>query len=263
MEREDGRGERGRALTAIPLLALLLLALAAAPALAAERTVAVEASATLKVPNDSASVGLSVNLERRTRGAALQAVSAKLRRVIAAVHGIPGVGDGDVRTGRISVRKTFHGRVPTYRAGEGIGVTLHQPDNAGELVSAAITAGATGVSGPNYFVGDTEAASTQALTAAFEKAKARASALAAAAGATLGPTLTIDEGGAEFSPLPEGKTVAAPTCGVAGAPAGAPVGTPAKRAKGAGTSACTGAPPPSKPGTSTVSATVRVVFALL
>lgn len=244
------------------LAAFLLLTLFAAPALAAERTVAVEASATLKVPNDSASVGLSVGLERRTRAAALQAVSAKLRRVIAAVHGIPGVGDGDVRTGRISVRKTFHGKVATYRAGEGIGVTLHQPENAGELVSAAIAAGATGVSGPNYFVGDTEAASTQALTAAFEKAKARASALAAAAGATLGQTLTIDEGGgAEFAPTPEGKAVAAP-CGVAGVPAGGAVGTPAKRAEGAGTSACTGAPPPSKPGTSTVSATVRVVFAL-
>lgn len=252
---------RGKAIGALVALALGLAALLAPAAIAAERTVTVEASATLKVPNDSASVGLSVSLERSSRGAALQAVSAKLRRVIAAVHGISGVGDGDVRTGRISVRKTFHGKAPSYQASEGIGVTLHQPENAGELVSAAIAAGATGVSGPNYFVGDTEAAATQALTAAFEKAKLRATALASAAAATLGQALTIDEGGgAEFAPTQEGKAVAAPTCGVAGAPAGAPVETPAKRAA---TSACTGAPPPSKPGASTVSATVRVVFALL
>jgi len=252
---------RGKAIGALVALALCLAALLAPAAIAAERTVSVEASATLKVPNDSASVGLSVSLERSSRGAALQAVSAKLRRVIAAVQGISGVGDGDVRTGRISVRKSFHGKAPSYRASEGIGVTLHQPENAGELVSAAIAAGATGVSGPNYFVGDTEAAATQALTAAFEKAKLRATALASAAGATLGQALTIDEGGgAEFAPTQEGKTVAAPTCGVAGAPAIAPVETPATRAAA---SACTGAPPPSKPGTSTVSATVRVVFALL
>jgi hypothetical protein len=245
----------GRRLT-IALAALLVLsATVPAAALAAERTVAVEASATLKVPNDSASVGLSVSLVRGTRGAALQAVSAKLRRVIAAAQTVPGVGDGDIRTGRISIRKSNQGPKSYYRAGEGIGVTLHQPEKAGELVSAAIAAGATGVSGPSYFVGDTEAASTSALTAAFEKAKLRATALATAAGATLGQTLSIDEGGgAEFAP--EVKTVAAPVCG-----AGGPVAAPTKRA-GAKTSACAGAPPPSKPGTSTVSATVRVVFAL-
>lgn len=245
----------GRRLT-IALAALTVLCAVALPgtAGAAERTVAVEASATLKVPNDSASVGLSVSLVRDSRGAALQAVSAKLRRVIGAAQAIAGVGDGDIRTGRVSVRRIDQGPRPRYRAGEGIGVTLHQPENAGELISAAIAAGATGVRGPSYFVGDTEAASTKALTAAFEKAKVRATALAAAAGATLGQTLSIDEGGgAEFAP--EGKSVAAP-CGVAGAPAAAPTD------KGAGASACTGAPPPSKPGTSTVSATVRVVFAL-
>jgi uncharacterized protein YggE len=242
----------GRAIGAVALVFAALCFPAAA--IAAERTVAVEASATLKVPNDSASVGLSVSLVRGSRGAALQAVSAKLRRVIAAAQAIAGVGDGDIRTGRVSVRRSSQGSKPHYRASEGIGVTLHQPENAGELLSAAIAAGATGVSGPNYFVGDTEAASTKALTAAFEKAKVRATALATAAGATLGQTLSIDEGGgAEFAP--EGKSVAAP-CGVAGAPATAPT------SKGAGASACTGAPPPSKPGTSTVSATVRVVFAL-
>lgn len=236
------------------LLALLAALALPASAGAAERTVAVEASATLKVPNDSASVGLSVSLERRSRGAALRAVSAKLRAVIAAAQAVPGVGDGDVHTGRISVRRSFQGQRPVYRASEGAGVTLHQPDRAGELVAAAIQAGATGVSGPTYFVGDTEAAAGSVLTAAFEKAKARAATLAKAAGAALGPALTIDEGGgAEFPPIPEAK--AAPVSGCGSAPAAAPV-------KRASASACVGAPPPTKPGASSVSATVRVVFAL-
>lgn len=242
--------------TIAPLLALVALCLAAlAPATAAaatERTVTVEASATLKVPNDSASVGLSVSLERGSRAAALQAVSAKLRRVIATVQGIPGVGDGDVRTGRISVRKSFRGERPTYRASEGIGVTLHQPDKAGELVAAAIGAGATGIRGPSFFVGDTEAAATSALTAAFEKARGRATALAKAAGATLGQALSIDEGGgAEFAPAPQAKSVGATDCAIAPAPA-----------RRVSAEACAGPPPPTKPGVSTVSATVRVVFAL-
>ncbi len=243
--------------TRIPIvLALLALAvLAPATAGAAERTVSVTAEATLKVPNDSAGLGFSVSKERRSRAAALRAVSGKLRSVIAAVQTIPGVGAGDVTTGRISVRKTFRGTRPVYRAAEGIGVTLHQPDKAGELVSAAIAAGATGVSGPNFFVGDSEAAFTDALAAAFDKAKLRATALATRAGATLGAALAIDEGeGPELTPQFDS---APKSTGVAGC-AAPTAPTAVKRA-----SPRCAAPPPTKPGTSTVTATVHVVFALL
>jgi uncharacterized protein YggE len=233
------------------LIALLALALLApATAAAVERTVSVTANATLKVPNDSASLGFSVSRERRTRGAALRAVSNGLRGVIAAVQGIPGVGPGDVTTGRISVRKTLRGKRVVYRSAEGIGVTLHQPEQAGDLVAAAIGAGATGVSGPSFFVGDTEAAFTNALAAAFDKAKARAIALATRAGGTLGPAIAIDEGsGPELTPEFDGKSVPASSCGTS-----APVKSARPR--------CTTAPPPTKPGTSTVTATVHVVFAL-
>jgi uncharacterized protein YggE len=245
-------GSRARISIVLALLALALLAPAAAGA--AERTVSVTAEATLQVPNDSASLGFSVSKERRSRAAALRAVSGKLRGVIAAVQTIPGVGAGDVTTGRISVRKSFRGERPVYRAGEGIGVTLHQPDKAGELVSAAIAAGATGVSGPNFFVGDSETAFTDALAAAFDKAKLRATALATRAGASLGAALAIDEGeGPELTPQFDSapKSTGASGCAAPTAP------TAIKRA-----SRCTAAPPPTKPGTSTVTATVHVVFAL-
>jgi uncharacterized protein YggE len=246
-----------RSRISIPLVLLMLALLAPAGAAAAiERTVSVTASATLKVPNDSASLGFSVSRERRSRGGALRAVASGLRGVIAAAQGTPGVGPGDVTTGRISVRKSFRGEKPVYRASEGIGVTLHQPDKAGELVSAAIAAGATGVSGPSFFVGDSEAAFTAALSAAFDKAKTRASALAARAGGTLGAALTIDEGeGPELTPQFDAKSAPTSACGTVEA---SPGDTAVKRVR----SRCTGAPPPVKPGTSTVTATVHVVFAL-
>lgn len=242
---------RARISILVAVFALALIVPASAAAL--ERTVSVTANATLKVPNDSASLGFSVSRERRSRGAALRAVSAGLRGVIAAVQGVPGVGVGDVTTGRISVRKSFRGERVVYRASEGIGVTLHQPDKAGELVTAAIGAGATGISGPNFFVGDTEAAFAEALGAAFDKAKVRAAALASRAGATLGPALTIDEGdGAELTPQFSGKAAPTEDCATS-------VSAPAtKRAS----PRCATAPPPTKPGTSTVTATVHVVFAL-
>jgi uncharacterized protein len=223
-----------RSLTVLAFLILALLLLPAA-ALGAERTVSVHGTATLKVPNDTASLGFSVSKERKTRKAALQAVAVQLRSVIATVQKTPGIGSGDISTGEISVRKTSKGKLTLYRAAEGIGVILHEPSRAGELVSAAIAAGATGTRGPNFFPGNPEQAFNNALIAAFNQAKAKATALATSAGATLGQVLSIEEG-TEVSEM-------------------APVS-----AEGKGTTAAPS--PPVKPGNSTVTATVRVVFAL-
>jgi len=231
------------------LLALLLPASSAGAAI--ERTVSVDASATLEVPNDSARIGLSVTAKRNSRGTALRVVSSRLRNVIVALQRIPGVGEGDVGTGRISVRKTFRGKHTLYRVSEGIRVTLHEPEHAGELISAAIGTGATGVRGPAYFIGDTEAAYANALTAAFDKAKLKAEALATQAGAGLGPVLSIQEGGnAEVVQDDSYKSASSPQC------ASVPVSGSRKRRR----ADC--AAPPTKPGNSTVTATVGVVFSL-
>jgi uncharacterized protein YggE len=239
-----------RTILAFAVLTLALLAPAGAAA-AAERTVSVTARATIQVPNDSAGLGFSVSAERRTRAAALRVVSAHLRSVIATVQNTPGVGAGDVTTGNISVRKSLRGKRPVYRASEGISVILHEPDRAGELVSAAIAAGATGVRGPRFFVGDTEAAYRRALAAAFDNARAKAATLAAQAGAALGPAISIEEGGpAEIFPTDLKAPSPSSSCGAA---------TVSARRAGSG---CGAAPPPTKPGTASVTATVGVVFAL-
>jgi uncharacterized protein YggE len=223
-------------------LAVLVAACALLPAAAGAatgRTVAVTASATVKVPNDTARIGFGVKREKKTRGAALQATAASLRKVIAAAQAFPGVGEGDIRTGRIDVRPVQKGKVTVYRATEGIQVTLHEPSKSGELISAGIAAGATGVSGPSFSVGNEEAAFAKALAAAFGKAKERATVLATQAGAGLGAALTIEEGeGAEF--------IGPRTFDTAASKGGAP----------------SEPTPPTKPGTSQVKATVHVVFEL-
>jgi len=215
-----------------PLCALLLLVPGAAAA--QERTVSVKGTATQEVPNDTAALRFSVSKERSSRAAALHIASTRLAAVIAAVQKVPGVGAGDVTTGQVSVRKVTRDERVVFRAGEGIAVILHQPDRAGEMVNAAVAAGATGTGGPRFFPGDPEAAYDNTLLVAFDLAKARASALAARAGATLGPAISIEEGSEVVPNQPAGagaKGVAAPV-------------------------------PPTKPGGSTVTATVRVVFAL-
>jgi uncharacterized protein len=218
----------------ISLLALLALLALATPSLAQERTVVVKGSATQEVPNDTASLRFSVTKERKSRAVALRVVAIRLREVLSAVQAFPGVGPGDVSTGEISIRKIFRKEKPVYRASEGVTVILHQPERAGEMISAAVAAGATGTSGPNFFPGDPELAYTNTLIAAFDQAKAKATALAARAGATLGPAISIEEGS---EVVPNQPTRAAKP----------EVAEPA---------------PPVKPGASTVTATVRVVFAL-
>ncbi len=163
--------------------------------------------------------------------------------MIAVAKAFPGVGEGDVKTGRINVRPIHKGNVTVYRATEGISVTLHEPSKAGELLGKGLAAGATGVSGPTFKVGNQEAAFAKVLAVAFAKAKERASVLANQAGATLGPALTIEEGeGAEF--IGPRTFKAAATESESGTAQGAPS-------------------PPTTPGTSTVKATVHVVFELL
>jgi uncharacterized protein YggE len=178
-----------------------------------------------------------------------------MQAVIAAAQGIAGVGPGDVTTGSITVQRVQKGKRPIYRASEGVTVLTHQPETAGDLVAAGVAAGATGTRGPNFFVGDREAAYNAALVEALEKAKAKAGLLASAAGATLGPAITIAEDGT-VTPV-NGADAAEPVrkC-VAASP-----GSHGVARKEAATSACA-APPPVKPGKSTVTAAVDATFAL-
>jgi uncharacterized protein len=224
-----------RSLKAFSLPALLALCLLApSAATAQDRTVTVNGSATQEVPNDTAGLGFQVAKERDSRAAALRVVSVRLRGVIVAVQGIPGVESGDLTTSQISVRKIVRKNRVLYRASEGISVTLHQPDRAGELVSAAVAAGATGTSGPRFLPGDPALAYESTLLAAFDQARTKAAGLASRAGATLGPAISIEEGSEVVPAQPQ-----AGQKGVAAEPA-----------------------PPVKPGSSTVTATVHVVFAL-
>jgi hypothetical protein len=216
------------------LLAVSAALLAPAPAIAAERTVSVQATVEREVPNDAAEVRFTVSKERQGRAAALRIVAVRLRAVIAAAQSTPGVGPGDVSTGSISVRRVEKGKRPVYRASESVTVVTHDPEAAGDLVAAGVAAGATSTRGPNFFVGDREAAYDAALVEALTRAKAKAEMLAAAAGATLGPAITITESG-NVIPVPAPRAAKSP------------------EAKSA---------PPVEPGSSAVKATVAATFAL-
>jgi uncharacterized protein len=240
----------------IILLSVLAALLAPASAVALDRTVSVEATVEREVPNDAAEVHFSVSKERPGRAAALHVVAIRMRAVIAAAQAAPGVGPGDVTTGSVSVRRVEKGERPVYRASEGVTVVTHRPEEAGSLIAAGVAAGATSTRGPSFFAGDREAAYDAALVEALVKAKAKAEKLATAAGATLGPALTIVEGGGIVQGEPNSAAAAPVAKCVSSSPESAGV-----RRSGAGASACA-TPPPVKPGTSTITASVNATFAL-
>ena len=93
--------------------------LPAAAGAATGRTVAVTASATVKVPNDTAKIGFGVKREAKTRAAALQATAAGLRKVIAAAESLPRRRRRRRADGTDQRPPGEKGKVTVYRATEG------------------------------------------------------------------------------------------------------------------------------------------------
>ncbi len=226
-------------------LAVLILALSATPAAAdTPRTITVTGSATLTVPNDLATVSFGVRTARRTTSDALSATSARLRSVIARLGSL-GIAPADLATGTIDVQRTTRplrpgskAQVVEYVASASVRATIRDVPRTGEITSAAVAAGATSVDGPSFTAADPSETARQALAAAFADARAKAQRLADAAGIDVGDPVSIQEGTPNIE--------ASPQSGVAPSTQGAPT-----RPR---------VPPPVRPGRSTVSATVTVVF---
>jgi uncharacterized protein YggE len=93
-------------------------------------------------------------------------------------------------------------RVPKgYRASNAIEVRVDDVDRVGEVLDAAVQAGATTVNEIRFDLKDRDAVERQALKQAVADARARADAIAAGAGVTIASIVRIDEQGRSF-PIP-------------------------------------------------------------
>jgi uncharacterized protein YggE len=231
------------------LLALTLLLTVAVPALAEaqdvdlRRRISVSGQSSAVVANDAARLTLGVTATRPTAKGALGAASRQMQRVIGSVKA-GGVAPADIRTQNISVSKLVTrlkgGRTRSrgYRATQSIRVVVHAIDRTGLIVQRAVGAGATRVSGPEFFVSNASRSYREALAAAFDDAKADAEVLAARAGGRLGAVLSIEES-TDSEPVPQ-AALSAPSPAADAAPA-----------------------PPVQAGESQLEASVTVVFELV
>jgi uncharacterized protein YggE len=171
---------------------------AVAPA-ADQPTVTVVGEGIASAVPDTALLRLGVETRGATPAEALATCSGALEEVIAALRAA-GVEPSRLATGQLSVHPDWENvegqqRPAGYRAAAGLTARLEVPARAGQVATAAVTAGgeAARVHGLALVVGDRAGVLAAARQAAWRDARARAEQYAALAGVGLGRVVRIEE----------------------------------------------------------------------
>jgi uncharacterized protein len=159
-------------------------------------TITVTGNGTVDSTPNQASFDFGVTTNGATAAQALSRNSARARSIIDALKKA-GIAAADIQTTQVSLwpQTSNNGREITgYQASNSVNVTAAL-GKSGQLVDAAVGAGANNVDGPNLDTADKTALYNQALDKALGDAKQKAQAIARAAGLTLGTALKVREGG--------------------------------------------------------------------
>lgn len=202
------------ALAPVALAALFALA-AGAPTVTgaqgapiAERTphLVVRASEEVEVPADRAH--LTVTAESRGRTSQLAASeNAKVQAAVLEAIRRAGIASAQLRTQAVTVTPEYQypkeGGRPTvvgYQGRNVVAVEIRDLSRIGQVIDAALGAGATSISGPRFALSAPDSARREALDAAVRKARADATVMARAAGVQLGRVLELSS--ADFGDAP-------------------------------------------------------------
>src|SRR3954454_23156659 len=172
-----------------------------------KRTITVPGAATVTVEPDIASVRLGVNVMADTAGAARESAAQTMNAILEAVLA-QGVVRRDVRTSLVSLSPTmdYSGnkgpRITGYQVQNTLAVTLRNLPRAGELIDAALGAGASTLDSLEFRLEDPGSATDEARKGAMDDARARATTIARAAGAKLGDVLAVNEDSPGSGPVP-------------------------------------------------------------
>jgi uncharacterized protein YggE len=181
---------------------LLILAgtLLAAPAHAQDcssptgRHVRVAGSAVVRLPPDRVSFSVGVETLQANVSQAFRMNAQKVEAVLAALKA-KGVQPKELQTSDLEVGSrnpdgtSAHG----YRVANRVTVSREDAAGVGDLIEAAIAAGANDAGRLNFFVSDPGAAQARGLELAFASARAKATTLATLAKQTLGDALCVSE----------------------------------------------------------------------
>jgi len=198
------------------------------------RGITVTGSGKVTVFPDQAGFTFGVENQAGKASDALAQTNSDMQKLIDALQQA-GVKDKDIQTSQISLSPNYDEngqRITGYTASNSVTATT-SIGNAGTLVDAAVSAGATNVDGPNLSRSNQDALYRDALRSAVDDARSRAEALASASGVSLGAVISVHENDS-YSPGPIAYDMAATAA----------------------------SPAPIKAGTQDVEASVTVTFAI-
>lgn len=202
---------------AFAILAILALAVSACgpttinqAAPATPRNLSVSGLGVVYLTPDIVYINIGVNTQRPNASEAVEINKEQTAQVIDAIKNF-GVDAKDIRTTNFSIWSNPQydpsGQITgtTYSVDNTVNVTIRDLDKLGDLLDAAISAGANNIYSIQFDVEDKTAATKEARTKAVEDAKVEAQELADAAGVELGTIETINYFESSPTPYFEGK----------------------------------------------------------
>lgn len=145
---------------------------------------------------------LTVNVVTRAN-AAVEAASQNARKVEGIMNGLrnTGLAEKDISTSGYRLEQNYEyprnaePRPSGFTANTTIRAEVRPLENLGKVIDAAISGGATGVSGIQFLASNTEDARRSAMAEAVRQARADAEVIARAAGGSLGRLIALNSGG--------------------------------------------------------------------
>ena len=171
-------------------------------------TITVTGNGTVNATPDQASFDFGVQVEAATAADALSKDGQQAQAIIAALKNA-GIDASDIQTTSVSLwpQTSNDGtQITGYQASNSVNVTA-SIGKSGDVVDAAVGAGANNVDGPNLDVSDQSSYYAQALKLAVADAQTQAKAIAAAAGLTLGGIVHLSDQGSQPTPIVYGAAL--------------------------------------------------------
>ena len=169
----------------------------------ASRSITVSGTGSVSATPNQAVFTFGVTTRSKTAVQALAADSAEMRRLIDALKAA-GIPASSLQKSSVSLPpNTSDGgdTIVGYSASNTVSVTIANLGRAGEIVDAAVAAGANQVDGPNLTVSDQGALYRAALKAAIADARVKAEAIAEASGLRVGTVSSVEETGDTPTPV--------------------------------------------------------------
>jgi uncharacterized protein YggE len=157
--------------------------------------VRVQGSAVVRLPPDRVSFSVGVETVNANVSQAFRANAQKVASILDALKA-KGVRSAEIQTSNLDVSSRNPDGTPAkgYRVSNRVIVSREDAAGVGELIEAAVGAGANDAGQLNFYVADPSKAQGRGLELAFASARAKAETLARLAGQALGEPICVTEG---------------------------------------------------------------------